>query len=171
MSEGTPQAGLRVAILVVSDRATSGERPDATGPRLHEFLAGQPVEIVEIRVVPDELPQIAEAIARCCERADVVLTAGGTGLSSRDVTPEATASVIERQVPGIAEAMRAAGLRSTPYAMLSRGIAGLRGRSLIINLPGSPQGAVESLSAVWRAVPHAVATITGAPSDHRPPPP
>jgi len=106
-----------------------------------------------------------------CKRADVVLTAGGTGLAERDVTPEATAAVIERAVPGIAEAMRAAGLRSTQHAMLSRGIAGVRGHSLIINLPGSPKGAVESLEAVWDALPHAVAVIRGPVPDeeHAPP--
>ena len=181
-----PEAQLRVAILVASDRAASGERPDATGPRLEEFLrvgarhvarspgdrhpgpqglGALPVQVVEILVVPDERQQIADALRQLSDRADVVLTAGGTGLAARDVTPEATASVIERQAPGIAEAMRAAGLRTTPHAMLSRGIAGVRGRSLIINLPGSPRGAVESLAAVWPAVPHAIAIITGAATD------
>jgi len=129
------------------------------------------VQVTAVGVVPDDREQIAEALVQMCEGADVVLAAGGTGLAQRDVTPEATAMVIERQVPGIAEAMRAAGLRSTPHAMLSRGIAGVRGRSLIINLPGSPRGAVESLEAVWDALPHAVAVIRGpvTDEDHAPP--
>lgn len=155
-----PSGGkLRVAILVVSDRATSGERPDATGPRLREMAQSKGACVAEVRVVPDEQDLIAGALVELCSKADVVLTTGGTGLAARDVTPEATAMVIERAVPGIAEAIRAAGLRSTPHAMLSRGMAGVRSGSLIVNLPGSPRGASESLDAVWAALPHAVAVI------------
>jgi len=105
------------------------------------------------------------ALIQLCHRADVVVTTGGTGLAPRDVTPEGTASVVDRQAPGIAEAMRVAGLRSTSHAMLSRGIAGVRGHSLTINLPGSPKGAVESLDAVWAAVPHAVVLLKGPVTD------
>jgi molybdenum cofactor synthesis domain-containing protein len=157
--------GLRVAILVTSDRAARGERADATGPALREFLLSRGAEVVALRVVPDERDQIARSLCELCGSADVVVTAGGTGLGERDVTPEATAAVVERQAPGIAEAMRAAGLRSTPHAMLSRGIAGVRGMSLIVNLPGSPRGAVESLEAVWAALPHAAALIKGTATD------
>jgi molybdenum cofactor synthesis domain-containing protein len=162
---------LRVAILVASDRAVRGERKDATGPALRRWLEAKNAQVTEVRVVPDDQERIAGALMELCKQADVVLTAGGTGLAERDVTPEATAAVIERAVPGIAEAMRAAGLRSTPHAMLSRGIAGVRGHSLIINLPGSPKGAVESLEAVWDALPHAVAVIRGpvADEEHAPP--
>ena len=171
MTKAAQKRPLRVAILVASDRATTGERPDATGPALRQWLEARGTQITAARVVPDDREQIAAALVEMCEGADVVLAAGGTGLAQRDVTPEATAMVIERQVPGIAEAMRAAGLRSTPHAMLSRGIAGVRGHSLIINLPGSPTGAVESLEAVWDAVPHAVAVIRGPVRDeeHAPP--
>jgi molybdenum cofactor synthesis domain-containing protein len=159
MTEGERMATLRVAVIVVSDRAASGERPDATGPRLRDMLQSRDAQVTEIQVVPDEQQRIADVLLELCGRADVVLTAGGTGLAARDVTPEATAAVIERTVPGIAEAMRAAGLRSTPHAMLSRAIAGVRDGSLIINLPGSPGGAAESLAAVWEALSHAVAVI------------
>jgi molybdopterin adenylyltransferase len=161
---------LTVAILIVSDRAMTGERPDATGPALQEFLHNQGAQIVELRIVPDEKTQIAAALRKLCEKADLVLSAGGTGLAKRDVTPEATAEVIEKTVPGIAEAMRAAGLSKTPHAMLSRGVAGVRGRSLIVNLPGSPKGAIESLESIWAALPHAVAVLAGpvADGEHRP---
>jgi len=161
---------LTVAILIVSDRAMTGERPDATGPALQEFLQHKAAQIVELKIVPDEKTQIAAALRKLCEKADLVLSAGGTGLAKRDVTPEATAEVIEKTVPGIAEAMRAAGLAKTPHAMLSRGVVGVRGRSLIVNLPGSPKGAVESLEAVWPALPHAVAVLVGpvADGEHRP---
>jgi len=156
-----PKARLRVAVLVASDRAASGERPDATAPLLTRWLAPRGAQVTQVRVVPDEESEISRALVQLCDVADLVLTTGGTGLAPRDVTPEATASVIERQVPGMAEAMRAAGLRSTPHAMLSRGIAGVRGHCLVLNLPGSPRGALESLEAVWEAVPHAVALIQG----------
>jgi len=155
----------RVAVLVVSDRAASGERQDATGPALHDFLSTKGAQIVQIRIVPDEAQQITSALLELCELADLVLTAGGTGLAARDITPEATSQVIERLVPGIAEVMRAEGMRSTPHAMLSRGIAGLRGRTLVINLPGSPRAAVDSLEAVWKALPHALALLAGPVSD------
>jgi molybdopterin adenylyltransferase len=161
---------LTTAILIVSDRALTGERRDATGPALRDFLQGKALQIVELKIVPDEKTQIAAALRKLCEKADLVLSAGGTGLAKRDVTPEATGEVIEKIVPGIAEAMRAAGLLKTPHAMLSRGIAGARSGSLIINLPGSPKGAVESLEAVWEALPHACAVLKGPVQDetHRP---
>jgi molybdenum cofactor synthesis domain-containing protein len=165
-----PEA-LQVAILVVSDRAASGERPDATAPLLAEFVEGKGAQVNNVRAVPDDERQICDALVKLCDLADIVLTTGGTGLAQRDVTPEATGRVVERVVPGIAEAMRAAGLRATPHAMLSRGMAGVRGRSLVVNLPGSPKGAVESLAAVWDALPHAVAVIRGPVRDeyHAPP--
>jgi molybdenum cofactor synthesis domain-containing protein len=165
MAKATSQNSLRVNILVVSDRAASGERADATGPALCEFLKTKNVQTVAVQVVPDEKAQIVNALLQMCPDADLILTAGGTGLAARDVTPEATSQVVERPAPGIAEAMRAAGLRVTPHAMLSRGIAGTRGKTLIINLPGSPKGAVESLAAVWEALPHAVALLRGPVAD------
>ena len=165
MSKASSQNSIRVHIIVVSDRAASGERTDATGPALSEFLKTKNIQTVQAQIVPDERDQIADALLRMCDEADLILTAGGTGLAARDVTPEATSQVVERLAPGIAEAMRAAGLRVTPHAMLSRGIAGVRGKTLIINLPGSPKGAVESLEAVWEAIPHAVALLRGPVAD------
>jgi len=150
---------------VVSDRAARGVRPDATGPALREFVAKRGASDAGFEVVEDEKEQLICALMGWCSRADLVLTAGGTGLAARDVTPEATAMVAERLVPGLAEAMRAAGLRSTPHAALSRGVAGVRGRALMINLPGSPVGAVESLAAIWEALPHAVALLRGSVAD------
>lgn len=165
MTRGRGGGPLRAAVLVVSDRAASGERPDATGPVICDALRARGAQVRGAEVVPDDRQQIADALVGLCQEADLVLTAGGTGLSERDVTPEATADVVARAVPGIAEAMRAAGLRSTPHAMLSRSVAGVRGRALIVNLPGSPRGALESLEAVWDALPHAVAIITGTATD------
>lgn len=165
MSEAGDGPGLRVAIVVVSDRAASGERQDATAPALSEELGAKGARVTQVQILPDERAEIADALVSVCGAADVVLTTGGTGLATRDVTPEATASVVERQVPGMAEAMRAAGLRSTPHAMLSRAIVGIRRECLIVNLPGSPKGALESLEAVWEAIPHAVAVIKGTATD------
>ncbi len=154
---------LRVAILIPSDRASSGERPDATGPALEEAAKKLPAEVVAREVVPDEREVIAGKLVRVADelKADIVLVAGGTGLGPRDVTPEATRDVIDREVPGIVEAIRAKSLAITPRAMLSRAVAGVRGMTLIVNLPGSPKGAVESLSFAAAALPHAVEIIHG----------
>ena len=154
---------LRVAILIPSDRSASGERPDGTGPALEAAARKLPAELVAREVVPDEREVIAKKLIHYCDElgADIVLTAGGTGLGPRDVTPEATREVIDREVPGIAEAIRAKGLEITPHAMLSRAVAGVRGTTLIVNLPGSPRGAVESLGFVAEALPHAVEIIHG----------
>lgn len=158
---------MRVAILTVSDRAARGERADQTGPALQEFLHAAGAEVVTLEVVPDERPQIAAVLRRWCANdvADLILTNGGTGFAPRDVTPEATAEVIERPAPGIPEAIRAASLKITPRAMLSRATAGIRGRSLIINLPGSPTAARECLEAVLPTLPHAVELLRGEVTD------
>jgi molybdenum cofactor synthesis domain-containing protein len=152
-----------VGIVVPSDRASSGARPDATGPALEEALRSWPAEVVSREVVPDDRETIARAVRRLADDLDceLVLVAGGTGLGPRDVTPEATRDVVSREVPGIAEAMRMRGLGVTPRAMLSRAVAGVRGRTLVVDLPGSPKGAVESLSFVREALPHAVEIIRG----------
>jgi molybdenum cofactor synthesis domain-containing protein len=154
---------MRVAILIPSDRAASGERPDATGPALEEAVKALGSEVRAAEVVPDEREPIQAALLRFCDdlAVDLVLVAGGTGLGPRDVTPEATRAVIDREVPGIPEAMRAKGLGVTSHAMLSRAVAGVRGRTLIVNLPGSPKGAVESLGFVKDALPHAVEILHG----------
>ncbi|MHC5055098.1 MAG: MogA/MoaB family molybdenum cofactor biosynthesis protein [Planctomycetota bacterium] len=158
--EGAP---LRVAIIVPSDRAHSGARPDATGPALAEAVRALPAEVVSVEVVPDERVEIAAKIAEAADRAgaDVVLVAGGTGLGPRDVTPEATMDAVDREAPGIAELIRARSLEVTPRACLSRAAAGVRGTTLVIDLPGSPKGAVESLGFVTEILPHAVAMLRG----------
>jgi len=152
---------MRVGIITISDRAAQGEREDRTGPALREKLVELGNTIVELRVVPDQCPLIEQALRELSSRCEVLFTAGGTGISPTDVTPEATRAVVEREVPGLAEAMRAGSLASTPHAMLSRAVAGTRGACLIINLPGSPQGALECLALVLPGLPHAVDLLTG----------
>ena len=158
---------IRVGILAISDRSARGERADLSGPALAEALAGRwPEAIVAERgIVPDERPAIAATLARWADelRLDLILTTGGTGFAPRDVTPEATRSVIEREAPGLAEAMRNDSLRITAHAMLSRAVAGIRGRSLIVNLPGSPKAAVENLGTILPALPHAIELLREAP--------
>ena len=157
----------RVGILTVSDKGHAGERQDTAGPELGRLLDPRGFTVAASQIVPDEPEAIAAILTAWSDTdgLDLILTTGGTGLSPRDTTPEATLAVAQRLVPGIGEAMRAAGLAITPHAMLSRGVAVIRGHTLIINLPGSPRGAVESLEAVWEAVPHAVALIQGTATD------
>jgi molybdopterin adenylyltransferase len=157
----------RVGILTVSDKGHAGEREDTAGPELAGQLDARCFTVVAYQVVPDEPEIIAAQLSSWSddERLDLILTTGGTGLSPRDTTPEATLSVAQRLVPGIPEAMRAAGLAITPHAMLSRGVAAIRGRTLIINLPGSPKGARENLAAVAGALPHALEKLKGSPTE------
>jgi len=165
-----PGEALRVAVLVASDRSARGEREDRSGPALVAWLVARGAAVDPPVVVPDETDAISERLRAWAEAGDhdLVLTCGGTGLSPRDVTPEATLAVVERTVPGIAEEMRRRSTEISPHAMLSRAVAGVRRHCLIVNLPGSPRGAVENLEAVWRALPHAVAKIQGDPSDCAP---
>ena len=160
MSPGTRSA----LVLTVSDRSFGGSRPDASGERLQARLAGLGFE-VERRVCPDEAPRIAQAIEEGAADHRLVITTGGTGLTPRDVTPQATATVLDYEVPGIAEAIRAEGRRHTPFAALSRGLAGVRGGSLVVNLPGSPKGALESFDVLEPLLQHALETLAG-PFDH-----
>jgi molybdopterin adenylyltransferase len=146
----------------MSDKGARGEREDTAGPAIEEILKGIGGKVTHYEVMPDEKAVIREKLLRYAGSVDLILTTGGTGLSPRDVTPEATREVIEREVPGMAEAMRAAGMLKTRHAMLSRAVAGVRGGTLIINLPGSPKGAAESLEAVLDAIPHAVDKIKGS---------
>jgi molybdopterin adenylyltransferase len=158
---------MKVAILTLSDKGNSGERIDRSGPALAAWLSDRTAEVACVKMLPDELETIVAQLTEWAdsEQYDLILTTGGTGVSPRDVTPEATRKILDCEIPGMAEAMRACSLGKTPYAMLSRAVAGIRGRVLIVNLPGSPSGAVENLEAIWPAIPHAVAKIQGDSSD------
>jgi len=156
---------LRFGILTVSDRSSRGERPDLSGPALAELVTAQGWQVARTAILPDELISLRETLSAWADEGglDVILTTGGTGFAPRDVTPEATRQVIEREAPGLAEAMRFESLKSTPHAMLSRALAGLRGRVLIVNLPGSPKGAVENLQVILPVLPHAVELLQDDP--------
>jgi molybdopterin adenylyltransferase len=156
---------IHIGIVTISDRSSRGERADTSGLALAEVISAQGWEVVERAIIPDEFPTIRDLLADWADshRFDVILTTGGTGVAGRDVTPEATRAVIERDAPGLAEAMRAASLLKTPHAMLSRAVTGLRGSTLLINLPGSPKGAVENLQTVLSVLPHAVQLLQGDP--------
>ncbi len=156
---------LRFGILTVSDRSWRGERPDAAGPALEEIILSQGWEVVYREILPDEMPLLREKLISWADsdRVDVILTTGGTGFSPRDVTPEATQAVIQRAAPGLAEAMRYYSLQFTPHAMLSRALAGIRGRTLIVNLPGSPKGAVENLGVILPVLRHAIDLLRDEP--------
>jgi len=157
---------VKAAVLTVSDGVAEGTREDKSGSVLAALLGEEGYE-VERRVVPDDRDAIAEAIAELAEDAAVVLTTGGTGLGPRDVTPEATAEVLEREAPGIAEALRADSLSKTPHALLSRGLAGVRGQALIVNLPGSPGGCRDGFEVLRPALKHAVELLAGEPTAHK----
>jgi len=155
---------MRIGILTVSDRGYRGEYEDRSGPAIRELaverLAG---DVILEAVVPDERAVIAGTLRVWCDESglDLVLTTGGTGVAPRDVTPEATRDIVERDAPGLAEAMRAASLLVTPHAMLSRAVAGIRGHTLIVNLPGSPKAACENLETILPVLPHAVELLQG----------
>ncbi|WP_298269941.1 molybdopterin adenylyltransferase [Geobacter sp.] len=154
---------MKAAILTLSDKGARGERADASGPALVSWLAERGAETVRTAIIPDEAALIEETLRDWTDSGefDLILTTGGTGVSPRDVTPDATMRVVDRLIPGFGEVMRMRSLQKTPHAMISRAVAGIRGETLIINLPGSPKGAVENLEAVWPAVPHAVEKIQG----------
>jgi molybdenum cofactor synthesis domain-containing protein len=153
-------------VLTVSDGVAEGTRMDESGDVLARLLSAEGYE-VERRVVPDDRDAVAEAIAELAEEAAVVLTTGGTGLAARDVTPEATADVLERMAPGIPEAIRADSLAKTPHALLSRGVAGVRGAALVVNLPGSPGGCRDGFEVLRPALAHAVSLLEGKPTAHK----
>ncbi len=154
---------IKVAVVTVSDSVVAGTREDLSGPALRERARALGWVVSSMERTPDESEPIATILRRLADSGEVavILTTGGTGLAPRDITPEATRGVIERQIPGLGELMRAEGLKFTPTAVLSRGLAGVRGRTLIVNLPGSPKGAVESLDAIAKLVPHIVDLIEG----------
>jgi molybdopterin adenylyltransferase len=157
---------MRAAVLTVSDSVSRGEAKDGSGDLLDELLRGDGYE-VERRVVPDEADEIAAAIEELAVRAAVVLTTGGTGLAPRDVTPEATRTVLQREAPGIAEALRADSISKTPHGLLSRGVAGVLGRTLVVNLPGSTGGCRDGYAVLQPALGHALALLADEPTAHR----
>jgi len=157
---------VNAAVLTVSDRVSRGAAEDTSGDELVRSLLADGYE-VDRRVVPDEAVEIATAIAELAAGASVVLTTGGTGVAPRDVTPEATRTVLEREVPGIAEALRADAFAKTPHGLLSRGTAGIVGRALVVNLPGSPGGCRDGYALLRPALPHALALISDEPTRHR----
>lgn len=162
---GDTSVDITVAVLTLSDKGSKGERRDESGPLIREMLKDIKAEITYYDILPDEKELIKEKLIEYSSKVDLILTTGGTGLSRRDVTPEATLEILDRQVPGIAEAMRSEGLRITKRAMLSRAVAGVKGKSLIVNLPGSPKAVKESLSIIIDVIPHAIEKIKGDASE------
>lgn len=156
---------ITVAVLTMSDKGSKGEREDLSGPLIHDMLKSINAEIKYYEILPDEKELIKKKLIEYSGKVDLIFTTGGTGLSPRDVTPEATLEVIDRQIPGIAEAMRAEGLKKTSRAMLSRAVAGMKGKSLIVNLPGSPKAVKENLAVILDIIPHAIEKIKGDPSE------
>jgi molybdenum cofactor synthesis domain-containing protein len=163
--KATPPSGDELhkaaAVLTVSDSASRGERTDVSGPETAELLRQRGFRVTHQEIVPDDASAISAALVRLSGQVQMIVTTGGTGIAERDVTPEATRAVCSRLLDGIPERMRAAGLASTPFSILSRGICAIRGRTLILNLPGSPSGARESLLAVIEVLPHAVDLLAG----------
>jgi len=160
---------MRIGILIISDRSSRGERPDLSGPALVEALSMQGWGVMRTGLVPDEFETIRATLLEWAdgEALDVILTSGGTGFAPRDVTPEATRAVVERLTPGLDEAMRAASLKVTPHAMLSRSVSGIRKKTLIVNLPGSPKAAVENLHVVLPVLAHAIQLLGDDPAGEK----
>jgi molybdenum cofactor synthesis domain-containing protein len=158
---------ITAGIITVSDKGSQGQREDLSGPAIAEMLAGAAISIKLAIIIPDETEKIKEAIIDFADvkHFDLIVTTGGTGVSPRDLTPDATLEVIDKQIPGMAEAMRQKSMQVTPHAMISRAVAGIRGKSLILNLPGSPKGAKENLAVVLPALKHAIEKIKGDDSE------
>ena len=160
---------ITIGILTISDSGAKGERPDTSGENIRSMVTQLPDAVISAgAIIPDEYDQIAATLRTWCDEKhlNLILTTGGTGLAPRDVTPEATKAVLAREAPGIAEAMRAVSLQHTPFGMLSRGVAGTRGRTLIINLPGSPKAVKECLEYILPVLPHAINLLTEGPRAH-----
>jgi molybdopterin adenylyltransferase len=161
-----PEMAFRAVVITVSDRGSRGERADGSGPAVERILRELGMEIIGRRIIPDEREMIRETLLEWSGGgADLIVTTGGTGVSPRDVTPDATREVIDREIPGMAEAMRRQSAAVTPHAMISRALVGIRGRTLIINLPGSPKGAAENLNVLLPALKHAIEKIKGDQSE------
>ena len=162
---------LNLGIITISDKGSRGERSDKSGPAIRDSFSAVESQVVKYEVIPDELDIIARKLAQWADEGivDIILTTGGTGLGPRDVTPEATLSVVDKVVPGLAEMMRARTFSTTPLSLLSRAVAGVRKKCLIINLPGSPKAVQECLEVILPAIPHAVEIIKGEVTEHRAP--
>lgn len=158
---------IRVGVITTSDKGYRGEREDTSGDVIREMVGGLGAEVSFSTVVPDEQEEIKKALIQGVDEMglDLIVTTGGTGVSPRDVTPDATREVIEREIPGFSEAMRLAGLQKTPHAMISRAVCGVRGQTLIVNLPGSPKAVREGLEVILPALPHTIAKIQGDPEE------
>jgi len=165
MKETNLSDTIRTAIITISDRSSAGLRPDLSGPALVERIRSLNWNVVSTHILPDELSAIKQLLSTLCieGQADLILTTGGTGFSPRDITPEATLSVIDRHAPGLAEAMRAESIKQNPHAMLSRAVTGICQNTLIINLPGNPKAAIENLEVILPVIPHAVSLLRSAP--------
>ena len=153
---------IKIAILTLSDKGSKGQRRDISGPAIEKLIKKIDAEVVSSDILPDEKARIKKKLITLCGKADLVLTTGGTGVSPRDVTPDATREIIKYEIPGIAEAMRLKGLKKTPFSMISRAIAGVRGKTLIINLPGSPKAVKENLAAILPVLTHTIEKIKGS---------
>jgi molybdopterin adenylyltransferase len=162
-------ATLRFGILTASDRSSRGERPDLSGPALTGIILAQGWQVTRTAIVPDDRDAVRETLATWADgcELDIILTTGGTGFAPRDVTPEATRLVIDREAPGLAEAIRLDGMKTTPHAMLSRAVAGIRGRTIIINLPGNPKAAVQSITVLLSVLAHAVELLRDEPGSEK----
>jgi molybdopterin adenylyltransferase len=161
---------IRAGVVTVSDKGYAGEREDSSGPLMAELLRKMGAQVVQQTIVPDEQTEIRRTLIALADEAhlDLIVTTGGTGPAPRDVTPEATRTVIEREMPGLAEVLRFEGYRQTPLAVISRGVAGIRGRTLIVNLPGSPKAVREGMETLIPILPHAIRMLRGVDTEHRP---
>ena len=153
---------IKVAILTLSDKGSKGERKDTSGPAIEELIKKIGTEVISCDILPDEKSKIKRKLISLCKKADLILTTGGTGVSPRDVTPDSTLEVIKYEIPGMAEAMRRESLKKTPRAMISRAVAGVRGETLIINLPGSPRAVKENLAVILPVLSHTIEKIKGS---------
>lgn len=158
---------MKTGVLTISDKGFAKQREDTSGPAVCEILQSIGAVVETREIIPDEMDIIAAKLADYADRLrlDLIVTTGGTGVAPRDITPDATRKVIDREIPGMAEAMRMESFKKTPHAVISRAIAGIRGKTLIINLPGSPRGATENLRIILKAIPHTIAKIKGDPSE------
>ena len=156
---------IKVAIITLSDKGSKGERKDESGPAIEKLLKKIGAEIVHSEILPDDKAKIKRKLISLCKKSDLIITTGGTGVSPRDITPDATIEVIDYEIPGMAEAMRRESLKKTPRAMISRAVAGVRGETLIINLPGSPKAVKENLEVILPVLTHAIEKIKGSTED------